>query len=457
MNSKNAPGAGTSREDSEIQAYFYRIADELTARLRAGEIYTAVMSGEDSDFARVNHAAVRQAGRVSQRGLSVDLIQGSRHATAETVLTGESGTDLHGLESLLSGLRERIPHLPEDPHLLYATEVRSSEQHGENRLPEAGDALLSALEAARGTDFVGLWASGGIYAGFANSLGQRNWFSSYTFNLDWSLYHQADKAVKCAYAGFHWDPAEFSRKLSAASEQLNVLARPPRTIEPGKYCIYLAPVALTEVVGMLGWGGFGLKDHRTKQTTLIRMIEDGVKVGPEVSFYENSREGVAPNFQDAGFIKPDRVTLIERGEFKDCLVSPRSAKEYGVPTNGASPGEFPESFEMSAGSVPMDQVLSRLGTGVYINNLHYLNYSDRPAARMTGMTRFACFWVEGGKIAAPLNVMRFDETFYRMFGENLIGLTSEREMILDSSTYYRRSTGSMHLPGALIADFAFTL
>jgi predicted Zn-dependent protease len=73
------------------------------------------------------------------------------------------------------------------------------------------------------------------------------------------------------------------------------------------------------------------------------------------------------------------------------------------------------------------------------------------------MTRFATFWVEGGRIAAPLNVMRFDETIYNMLGENLVGLTSTRDFLPSTSTYGARSTDSMRLPGALIRDFAFTL
>ena len=76
---------------------------------------------------------------------------------------------------------------------------------------------------------------------------------------------------------------------------------------------------------------------------------------------------------------------------------------------------------------------------------------------MTGMTRFATFWVEDGEIKAPLNVMRFDETAYRMLGENLVDLTAEREMILDAGTYFQRSTTSGNLPGALVDDFTFTL
>jgi len=73
------------------------------------------------------------------------------------------------------------------------------------------------------------------------------------------------------------------------------------------------------------------------------------------------------------------------------------------------------------------------------------------------MTRFASFWVEGGIIQAPLSVMRFDESIYRMFGGRLLGLTGERDFMLDPSTYHQRSTDSSRLPGALVEDFTFTL
>jgi hypothetical protein len=56
-----------------------------------------------------------------------------------------------------------------------------------------------------------------------------------------------------------------------------------------------------------------------------------------------------------------------------------------------------------------------------------------------------------------LSVMRFDETIYRLLGEHLLGLTAERDFILDPSTYHERSTGSSRLPGALVEQFNFTL
>jgi predicted Zn-dependent protease len=440
-----------------MQEYFYALADAITASLHGDEVYTCTFQAEDSDFVRFNRSAIRQAGSVVQRYLSLDLIHGRRHAAAEIALCGDFESDRAHMNQVLTGLREQLPYLPEDPHLLFATTVHSSVHQGENRLPVKADAVAGMLDAGTGRDLVGIYAGGGIYTGFANALGQRNWFASYTFNCDWSFYYQRDKAVKTSYAGFVWEPPVLARKVAEAAEQLAILGRPPRTIPPGRYRVYLAPAALNDILEMLAWSGFGLKDHRTKQTTLLKMVEEGVHLHPTITLRENTRDGVAPNFQEVGFIKPDHVTLIAAGAFRDCLVSPRSAKEYDVPTNGASAAEAPDSVEMAAGEIARDDVLHQLDTGVYINNLWYLNYSDRSACRMTGMTRFATFWVEGGIIQAPLSVMRFDESIYRMLGDHLLGLTAERDFILDAGTYYRRSTGSSRVPGALVEDFTFTL
>jgi len=76
---------------------------------------------------------------------------------------------------------------------------------------------------------------------------------------------------------------------------------------------------------------------------------------------------------------------------------------------------------------------------------------------MTGMTRFATFWVENGKIVAPVNVLRFDDTIYRLLGSNLEELTAETELLLDADTYGERRLRSVRLPGALVSEMAFTL
>jgi predicted Zn-dependent protease len=440
-----------------MQDEFFAIADAIRPLLRGAEIYTAHFSGEASDFVRFAGGAVRQAGSVQQRAVTVDLIEGRRHASGVLTLSGSPVEDRARLAALIGELRAMRAELADDPYLLYATDAPSTDRRHVARLPERAAAVNEIQAMGRGRDLVGIYAAGAMHAGFASSFGQRNWYSTENFNLDWSFFYDADKAVKAAYAGTEWNSEALHRKAELAGEQLAGLARGPKRIAPGRYRVYLAPAALWELLGVLGWGGFGLRAHRTKTTPLLRMIEEGARLHPSIRLMENTAEGVAPDFEDAGFARPDQVVLIDAGAYRDCLVSPRSAVEYGVPTNGASGAEAPSSIDMAAGTLPSERILAELGTGIYVSNLWYLNFSDRTACRTTGMTRFATFWVERGQIVAPLEVMRFDETVYRMLGEHLIGLTAEREFILDPGSYYQRSTDSARLPGALVDDFTLTL
>ncbi|GAA5166593.1 TldD/PmbA family protein [Viridibacterium curvum] len=437
-----------------MQHWFYTLADEITARLRGDEQFTCWLSAEASDFVRFNRGLIRQSGHVQQRYLTLKLISGQRQAQGELTLSGARDEDTALVARLIDTLRTQLPDLPDDPYLLVSTEVQSSERIVASALPPTQDIVDEVLSVAAGHDFVGILASGPVYRGFANSLGQRNWHEVASFNLDWSLYHAADKAVKSGYAGFRWDGAAFRDKFAEAARQLVLLQRPAVSIAPGPSRVFLTPTALAEIIGMLNWGGVSEKSLRTKQSSLRRMRDEGLTLNNGVSLFENTADGLAPSFQAEGFIKPPRVNLIERGQLVGSLISPRTAREYGLVTNG---DESLASIEVAAGTLPQAEALSALDTGVWISNLWYLNYSDRASCRMTGMTRFASFRVENGEIVAPLNVMRFDESLYRMLGDNLMALTRERELLIDGMSYGQRGTDSALLPGALVEDFRFVL
>lgn len=448
---------GTANSGGD-QAYFDELITTATATLAGDEVLLANMSGERTDFIRLNQSEVRQAGSIDQRTLSVDLIEGQRHVAGRTRLTGERAVDQARLASLLDELRERRAFVADDPFLLYNTEPTSSERVETGSVPDPAAALADIRAAGNGRDLVGIYASGDTYSGFANSLGQRNWFQSATFNLDWCFYLRADKAAKNLYAGFEWNDDEFARKVDWSARQVAALEREPIDLSPGEYRTYLAPRAIEELIQLLSWyGAFGREAHETRQTPLLRMLVDDVRLSPLLTISEDTAGGVAANFQREGFVRPDRVPLVVDGAYAQTLVSPRSAQEYGVATNGAASHEAPESVAITPGSIPVDGVNEALGTGLFVGNLWYTNFSDRAACRTTGMTRFATFWMDDGDIVAPVNVLRFDDTAFNLFGDRLEGLTDTAEVLLDTATYDERSTGSARLPGALVSAMRFVL
>ena len=183
------------------QEYFYALADFVISKLQGSEILTMFLMAESSDFVRFNSGKIRQPGSVVQGNCTLQLIDEGKHSSIKLSLVGDKEPDQKRLLQTLGVLREQLPFLPVDPHLLINTSVQNSEDIQRNSLGDVSEIVSDILGEGEGTDLVGILASGSIYCGFANSIGQRNWFSTHNFNFDWSLVYSADKAVKLPMLG----------------------------------------------------------------------------------------------------------------------------------------------------------------------------------------------------------------------------------------------------------------
>lgn len=439
---------------------FGTLCENLFRRLRETERLVCTFSGEESVFCRLNRGLVRQVGNVLQGELGIALIDGQRLVRISTQVSGDHEEDVRRGAEALAQARETLRWVAEDPYLNYNTGTSSL---GERGTRQSGgevsweDMVHELLRAGAGCDLVGFVAVGRVDRGVCSSTGVDHWFEQESFNVDWSLYLRGDRAVKSRYAGKVFRADELDGIMQRARADLKIMERSPRTLVPGGYDVFLAPQAVSEIFNLLNWGAFGAKSQQTKQSPLMRLVQGEAVLSQSVDLAENTADGVAPGFDDWGFSKPGRTDIVRGGRFVGSMVSARSAKEFGLACNGAGAGEGLESLDLAAGNLEEADVLRRLGRGLWINNLWYLNYSDRNDCRMTGMTRFAAFWVDGGEIVEPVAVMRFDESFYRLLGSQLDGLTRERRTILSADTYGARSCESMTVPGALVRDFRLTL
>lgn len=441
---------------STYQQRFEDLLGALRDALQPGEQFTLGYSAEHSQFVRFNHAKVRQAGLVSQASVQLRLIRDGRQAEQQITLGDDAELDRQRLHDGLGQLRQTLPLLPVDPYLSLDESAWHSHSLLEQPLPELDEVLALVEREANDLDLVGIYAAGPICRGFASSFGAFGWHQANSFNFDWSLFHANGQAVKANYAGQAWSGEAFASRLRLAREQLQHLGRPAITLKPGSYRAYLAPAAMDEIAGMLCWGGFSAQALATGNSSLQRLYNGDARLSSLVSFSEQVSGSLSPAFSDEGSPRRD-LLLIGEGRALERLVSARSAAEFTLQANGADSYESPCALSLAPGNLPSAQILERLGTGLYISNLWYLNYSDLPAARMTGLTRFATFWVENGQIQGPVSTMRFDDSLYSLLGSQLEDLTQEREMILSTSTYGQRSTGSSHLPGALVKGLTLTL
>ena len=311
--------------------------------------------------------------------------------------------------------------------------------------------------AIKNVDLAGIWASGNIYVGYANSKGLLHWFSTDSFSFDYSLITESEKMVKDTFAGTNFDLEKYNSFMKNSINQLQLLDKKSIRLEPGDYRTYIAPAGVSDLLGMFSWNGLSEGAIRRGQSAFLKMRNDDVTLSPCFTLNEDFSTGLTPMFNDEGELAVKNLPLINNGLLKNTLINSRTAQEYQIESNFASGWEGLRSPVMSTGDLKENEIPSKIDSGVFLNNLHYLNWSDNIGGRITGMTRYACFWVENGEIVAPIENMRFDDTIYNIFGENLESVTNHSQFIPDTGTYSSRSFGGTECPGILLNSFSLTL
>jgi len=448
MNSRNF--------SAQVRPLFDQVADHLLGQLHAGEEATLNLTAEDSLYVRFNGNRVRQNTDVTQIQLALRLQSQGRTVEQARNLSGVVGTDCAAMIALLANCRAEIAVLPADPNQVPIANNGTSAEEFKGVLPAMQDIVSAVVTTAEGCDLVGLYCAGTMLRGNRNSKGQSHWFATDSFFLDYSLY-DGTKAAKGSYAGSHWDASAWAANLAQTKLMLQLLGRPVQDVKAGKYRTYLAPRAFSDLLGMLGWNALSAAAWKQGRSPFKKLAEGEARLSPLLCISENFGLGLTPRFNSLGEVFATTLPLIEQGELKNLLVSSRSAKEYGLKANAAAEAEAPRAMDVAPGVLAAEHVLKELGTGLYLSNLHYLNWSDQVSARVTGMTRYACFWVEGGEIRGPINNLRWDESLFDALGPDLIALTSQLEIDPAVETYGQRALGGSRTPGALIADFTFTL
>lgn len=446
-------------ENAEQQ--FNLVSQVLFSALQSNEAATLKVTGEKSHFVRFNQGKVRQCGHVGDASVSIKLVRSKRSVDVNMQLSiidqNSAETNNSAVLKALADLRVLADAIPEDPFVIFPENLGSSHNEMKGHTLSTELNIDRLIEPLSHLDATGYYAAGPSFRGLANSAGQRHWFSSESFFVDYSLYLPNEKSVKLYYSGNDWDDAKFKKQVDDGARQLKVLEAKPRTVPPGRYRTYLAPAAVSDLVSMFSWHGISEGSLRRGESSLRALRDKSKTLSSQFGLRENFEKIHVPRFNSYGEVATNQIDLISHGKLVNTLISRRTAKEYGVESNGASPYEGIRAPEVLMGKLSEKDILKQLGTGLYLSNLHYLNWSDVQGGRVTGMTRYACFWVENGTIVAPIENLRWDESLYHYFGEGLVGVTDFQELIPDTSTYGERALGGTLVPGMLVDGFTFTL
>ncbi|BAY63268.1 hypothetical protein NIES22_33540 [Calothrix brevissima NIES-22] len=444
-------------ELSALETSFNQLIETLLIKKTATEEFTVKLNSERSQFSRFNHAKVRQTGYVADGWIELTLMEEQRTSMRQFPFTGNWQIDWQTAYTALQELREEIRFLPVDPYLVLPSGNNTSREIHSGKLLANEAVVPTILELVADLDFTGIYAGGVVIQAYGDSQGQKHWFATDTFTLDYSLFKPSGQAVKGTFAGSNWDEAAYIKRIQEDKKQLELLSLKTKEIPRGNYKTYFAPAAVADLVNMLSWGGVSEADIQQGNSSLATLSREEKLLSPKFNLKENFQLGLVPRFNELGEMAAPELPIIAKGYLINSLVNSRTAKEYQKTANGANSYEGLRAPEVSQGNLAFEQILSSLDTGLYVSNLHYLNWSDRPTGRITGMTRYACFWVEKGEIIAPIENLRFDESLYRFWGDNLVDLTNFQEFIPEVGTYENRQLGGSLVPGMLVEDFTYTL
>lgn len=434
---------------------WHTVATQLLQGLKEGESLALSLGAEDSLFVRMTQAKVRQSSEIQQGIVELNFFKNNRNLKITIPFSFQPEKDLKVCQEALQRCREEIGHLPEDKFLQLPQDHGQFHQDASQKID--GYSLVdSCLRIVQGSDFVGILSSGDVIRANMNSSGLNQWFKTSVFSLDFSFYAKNSQAVKGLYGGQTWQEEEFEVLTAKKLHQLDQLNKPLISLDKKKYRTYFSPSAVATLIGSIP--SVASRDaYQRAQSGFRKLVDGNQHLSPMFSLQENFTSGQIPPFNELGEIGPEVFSVVDKGRFKNLLCSSRSAKEYGIPSNFASIRESLRAPEILPGHLSSAQEMEALGTGIYVSDLHYLNWSDIQHGNITGMTRFGCFWVEDGQIVAPVKDMRFDESLYHFWGEGLEGFTDKAETHPKTATYFSRELGAIKTPGMLVNDFTFVL
>ena len=436
---------------------------ELAARAvaaAAGDEVDAVAHIESSGFARFAASVVNQPTLVDDESVTLRVAREGRVGAVST-----NRTDGEGLREAARRAAEAAANAPRDdafPGLPSAAPPPAVEGYdAETAELDAADQATLALDAIDGAgdvDLYGYFTSGVTALGVASSTGLE---AAQTMTDATVLALAAGEGMSGYADATSWragdvDPAAVGREAAEKAERTRNAAE----LAPGTHRALLEPYAFAELLWYFAFtslSGLALLEGRSYLSDRVgeRLFDPSLTVVDDAL---DSR-GLPKAFDFEGVPKT-RVPLVTDGVATGVVWDRRTAARAGRESTGhaLSPpsqrlGPIAFNLAVAPGDASLDELAERVGDGIYVTRLHYLNIVDARDGIFTGMTRDGTFRIEGGRVTEPLVNLRFTTSFPRLL-ERLPGIGREQKLVNQSDFYDERYPFAALVPA--VATEAFT-
>jgi PmbA protein len=225
-------------------------------------------------------------------------------------------------------------------------------------------------------------------------------------------------------------------------------------LEPGEYPVVLEEYAVATILEYLSWIGFSALAVQEGRS----FMELGRQVmGENVEIWDDGADprGLPATVDYEGVAKR-RVDVISKGVATALVHDSATAQRAGTVSTGhglPAPNTFGPlawNLHMAPGSVPRDELMSKLDRGLWVTRFHYVNVVHAKRAILTGMTKDGTFLVENGRVVRPVRNFRFTQSIPEAFSR-IAGASDATRLV--TAEY---SGISARVPALLIDGFAFT-
>ncbi len=211
------------------------------------------------------------------------------------------------------------------------------------------------------------------------------------------------------------DPAAIDPHAVAAEVERGLVPQGCVDLAPGAYPVLFAPAAAATLLGTFGHLAFSARDYYAGHAPTSGRLGQLV-AAPLLDVVDDATDpvGLPTGFDPEGVAKLP-TQLIRAGTFCGVVHDRASAASAGTASTGhATPpawrfgaGPAASHLVVGAGSLDDDGLLAALGRGLVVQRVDYVRVVQARESLVTGTTRDATLWVDGGRVVARAPQFRF--------------------------------------------------
>jgi PmbA protein len=434
---------------------------DRACRAAEGDEADVFVQAERSGFARYAASEVHQPTLIEDRSVTIRVVRDGRIGCASTNRTDDEA--LRAAAARAGEIADRAPVDPAFPGLPEPVAPPDVEGWDEETAE-----LGPAEQAARAWEAIEAAGEFGLYGYFTSGVTEVAAASSKDVAVSQAITDTNVLALAAAdgrsgYAdAASWrvgdvEPAAVARQAAETAARTDGAEDPG----PGTYRAVLEPYAFGELLWYFGYSSLGALALLEERSYLAGRIGERI-FHPSFSLHDDALDPAGlPKAFDFEGVPKQRVAIVVQGVAKDVVWDRRTAARAGRESTGhalvapaQSYGPQPFNLSVPAGDASTEELVSRVGEGIYVTRLHYVNIVDPREGLITGMTRDGTFRIEEGKVTRPLVNLRFTTSFPALLA-SLLGLGDTVRLVNQSDFYGERYPFGALVPA--VATEAFTV